>query len=55
MLPNFQYSIVVLFYVIISTDAINCKGCVPLDIFTFDKVGHYTANRYFNVLTYSEK
>ncbi|PNF20912.1 hypothetical protein B7P43_G11186 [Cryptotermes secundus] len=38
MQPNFQYSIVVLLYLIMSTDAINCKGCVPLDIFTFDKV-----------------
>jgi len=25
-------------YVIVSADAINCKGCVPLDIFTFDKI-----------------
>jgi hypothetical protein len=36
---NVQYIVVVVLYLIISVDAINCKGCVPLDIFTFDKVG----------------
>jgi hypothetical protein len=35
---NLQYIIVGVLYLILSTDAINCKGCVPLDIFTFDKV-----------------
>lgn len=30
--------IAIVLYVIVSTDAINCKGCVPLDIFTFDKI-----------------
>jgi len=30
--------IAIVLYAIVSTDAINCKGCVPLDIFTFDKI-----------------
>jgi endoplasmic reticulum protein 29 len=30
--------IAIVLHVIVSTDAINCKGCVPLDIFTFDKI-----------------
>jgi len=30
--------IAIVLHVIVYTDAINCKGCVPLDIFTFDKI-----------------
>lgn len=30
--------IAIVLHVIVSADAINCKGCVPLDIFTFDKI-----------------
>lgn len=30
--------IAIILHVIVSADAINCKGCVPLDIFTFDKI-----------------
>jgi len=30
--------VAIVLHVIVSTDAINCKGCVPLDIFTFDKI-----------------
>jgi hypothetical protein len=38
MLIHLRCIIAIVLYVIVSTDAINCKGCVPLDIFTFDKV-----------------
>jgi hypothetical protein len=49
MLMHLKCIIATVLYVIVSTDAINCKGCVPLDIFTFDKVCCYTADRQ-NVL-----
>jgi len=38
MLIHLKCIIALVLYVIVSTDAINCKGCVPLDIFTFDKI-----------------
>jgi len=38
MLIHLKCIIAIVLYVIVSTDAINCKGCVPLDIFTFDKI-----------------
>jgi hypothetical protein len=57
MLMNLQYIIVVVLYLILSIDAINCKGCVPLDTFTFDKVGFCPAYQYLDVclLTYSNR
>jgi hypothetical protein len=52
MLVYLKYVIVVVLYLIVSIDAINCKGCVPLDIFTFDKVGFCPAFQCPIVFTY---